>query len=132
MVILQSSIFKNYLFMNLTIILIIIIQCTNFSYGLINRRVRKGLTAARISNEYLIIGSNDVKNDSLKEKSYSVLQVLLPWLYFMSVNINLATMPSYVHWAMGTSIPQSSRVYGNMIGNIAFSSLFSILLSNIS
>ena len=74
---------------------------------------------------------------SLSKISSPLLLMLLPWLYFMSVQINTATMPKFIHWILSKeqrdiSLPQSlslsAKVYGNMCGIDSLFTFFSVNL----
>lgn len=65
------------------------------------------------------------------------LKLLLPWLYFMAVQINTATLPSYVHRVIADSnieektrisLSKSATIYGNMCGIDSLFTFFSVNL----
>ena len=77
-------------------------------------------------------GSCAISDPTFRKLRYSVLSLLLPWLYFMCVSINIPTMPKYVNWVINngdTNVSElSAKVYGNLNG---FDSLFTLLSVNL-
>eukprot|EP01036_Dinobryon_divergens_P027339 gene27339-36101_t len=74
------------------------------------------------------------------KKGSSLGMVLLPWLYFMAVQVNTATMPKYIHWILSSrhhpedgnaqrnaqTSSLSATVYGNMCAIDSLFTFFSV------
>jgi DHA1 family tetracycline resistance protein-like MFS transporter len=60
------------------------------------------------------------------------LGILLPWLYFMAISVNIPNLPKYVNWAINNGntdvSPRSAMVYGLLSGTDSFFTLLSVNL----
>ena len=69
---------------------------------------------------------------SLLLKRSQVLSVLLPWLYFLAISINIPNLPKFVNWAINQGdsnvSPKSAAVYGTLSG---IDSFFTCLVVNL-
>lgn len=67
-----------------------------------------------------------------KAKRSAALGVFLPWLYFMSICFNTATLPRYVNWSINggdeSVSPASAAVYGTLSGLDSFFTFFTVNL----
>jgi hypothetical protein len=63
---------------------------------------------------------------------FSVLSILLPWLYFMSTSLNIPTLPKFVNAVINKGNNDvselSAQVYGNIAGIDAFFTFLSVNL----
>jgi hypothetical protein len=63
---------------------------------------------------------------------FSVLSILLPWLYFMSTSLNIPTLPKFVNAVINKGNNDvselSAEVYGNIAGIDAFFTFLSVNL----
>lgn len=85
------------------------------------------------SDEVLIVASSDyLSTYSWERTRFSVLSILLPWLYFMSISLNIPSLPKFVNAVINkgnTDVSEeSARVYGNVAG---IDSLFTFLSVNL-
>jgi hypothetical protein len=68
----------------------------------------------------------------LKRLRFSVLSILLPWLYFMSTSLNIPSLPKFVNAVINkgsTDVTDASAtVYGNLAG---IDALFTFLSVNL-
>ena len=63
----------------------------------------------------------------------TILSLLLPWLYFMAVSLNIPNMPKFVNYALSTGgstdvTSRSASVYGSISGVDAFFTFLSVNL----
>lgn len=65
-------------------------------------------------------------------KRSQFFSVLLPWLYFMAISINIPNLPKFINWAINqgnTNVsPKSAAVYGTLSG---IDSFFTFLVVNL-
>lgn len=66
------------------------------------------------------------------ERRSEVLILLLPWLYFMAISINIPNLPKFVNWSINSGntnvSPKSAAVYGTISGVDSF---FTFLVVNV-
>ena len=83
------------------------------------------------------VGSNLISSNVAPIKPFPVrraqfLSLLLPWLYFMAISINIPNLPKFVNWAINkgnTNVsPKSASVYGTISGVDSF---FTCLVVNL-
>lgn len=86
--------------------------------------------------------SNSIGNNARRNKKFTkqpvsrrakVLSLLLPWLYFMAISINIPNMPKFVNWRLSETgstdvTSKSAKVYGSISGMDAFFTFLSVNL----
>jgi MFS family permease len=69
---------------------------------------------------------------SREDRRSEVLILLLPWLYFMAISINIPNLPKFVNWSINSGntnvSPKSAAVYGTISGVDSF---FTFLVVNV-
>lgn len=79
-----------------------------------------------LSNHDIVAHSNRVmkSHDRVSEAITSALTIILPWLYFLSISMNMPSFPKYVNWCVNkgdsTVSPLSQKVYGDYSGLDSF------------
>ena len=94
------------------------------------RRLKSPITSTRGGAASLPRYANNTDS-----KLSSICMVFLPWLYFMAVQVNTATMPKYIHWILSSQVASdrivqlsslSATVYGNMCAIDSLFTFFSV------
>ena len=97
------------------------------------RRLKSPITSTRGGAASLSRHANNTDS-----KLSSICMVFLPWLYFMAVQVNTATMPKYIHWILSSQVASdvddrivqlsslSATVYGNMCAIDSLFTFFSV------
>jgi DHA1 family tetracycline resistance protein-like MFS transporter len=110
------------------------IDCRSFSsFSEINKKLP---TSRRKDRSFLDVFCNEIADEVSKynvtNRGNMILGIALPWLYFLSVSINMPTFPKFVNWCINNGnsdvTPRSSKVFGRLS---AFDSLFTFLSVNL-
>jgi len=76
--------------------------------------------------------SNVVENAPSSNLRYSIFSLLVPWLYFMCVSINIPTLPKYINYVINNGDFRSSETSATVYGNVSgLDSLFTFLSVNL-
>lgn len=99
---------------------------------------RGGKSSFKSIQSSLAITSSSPPKSSIKssrsreDKRSEVLILLLPWLYFMAISINIPNLPKFVNWSINSGntnvSPKSAAVYGTISGVDSF---FTFLVVNV-
>ena len=97
------------------------------------KRLAEALTPPTlVCQEFRTINSGVWVARERGRKSSEVLSLLLPWLYFTAISVNIPNLPKFVNWSIngGNSnvSPESAAVYGTLSGVDAF---FTFLVVNL-
>lgn len=77
----------------------------------------------------ILASSNRKKNTPIQQSKFqeartSILTIVLPWLYFLSISVNMPSFPKYVNWCVNkgdsTVSPLSQKIYGDYSGLDSF------------
>jgi MFS family permease len=111
------------------------------SNGIIQRSMNdklSGKSSFKLIQSFTAITSSSPPTSSIKssgsgeDRRSEVLILLLPWLYFMAISINIPNLPKFVNWSINSGntnvSPKSAAVYGTISGVDSF---FTFLVVNV-
>ena len=81
----------------------------------------------------ILAASKRTGKHEIVSRRAKILSLLLPWLYFMAISLNIPNMPKYVNYQLSTTgstdvTSRSASVYGSISGVDAFFTFLSVNL----